>query len=111
MSRYTLSPSAKADILEIRQYTTEQWGERQTEKYTLQLQTRMKWLSDNPKLGMERSDLQKGMYTYPQGSHFIVYRESAKGIEIARVLHQSMDYENHLTQEIIPAPVSNDESH
>lgn len=71
----------------------------------------MKWLADNPKLGMERSEIQEGLYTYPQGSHFIVYRESANGIEIARVLHQSMDYENHLTQKIIPVPTSSDESH
>ena len=99
MPRYTLSPSAKADISEIRQYTTEQWGEKQTEKYTIQLRNRMKCLSENPKPGKERSEIQEGIYIYPEGNHFIVYKISGDEIEIARVLHQSMDYEYHLSQE------------
>lgn len=99
MSRYTLSPSAIIDISEIRQYTTDRWGEKQTSIYTEQLRDRMEWLSDNPQLGKERKEIAEGIYTYPQGSHLIVYRESDEGIEIARVLHRSMDYEYQLTQE------------
>ena len=102
MPRYTLSPSATKDILEIREYTSDQWGEKQANKYTLQLRDRMKWLADNPKVGLKRSDIQEGLYTYPQGSHFIAYRESAEGIEVARVLHQTMDYEVHFSPTLIP---------
>jgi plasmid stabilization system protein ParE len=37
MKRYILSPEAKTDIINIRKYTTRQWGKAKTEKYTLQL--------------------------------------------------------------------------
>lgn len=57
----------------------------------------MQWLTENTQLGKKRDDIQPGFYTYPEGSHFIVYRESNEGIEIARVLHQSMDIEQRLS--------------
>lgn len=99
VARYFLSPAAKIDILVIRNYTMERWGKKQNERYTRQLQNRMRWLAGNPNLGKPREEIQHGLFSYQQGSHIIIYKQRGEAIEIARVLHQSMDIEQHLSIE------------
>jgi toxin ParE1/3/4 len=99
MKRYTLSPEAKADIINIRKYTTRQWGEAQTEKYTLQLRKRMRWLADNPMLGRARDEVKEGYRSFKEGSHIIFYLVVGSAIEIIGIPHQNMDIEQNLSDE------------
>lgn len=97
MKRYILSPEAKTDINNIRKYTTRQWGETQTEKYTLQLQERMRWLADNPMLGRARDEVKEGYRSFREGGHIIFYRVVGSAIEIIGIPHQNMDIEQNLS--------------
>ncbi len=60
-------------------------------------------------LGHKRDSIEKGLYSYPQGSHFIVYMKSGDGIAIARILHQNMEIERHFTQEQTQEIIKHDE--
>ncbi|MEO5655472.1 MAG: type II toxin-antitoxin system RelE/ParE family toxin [Nitrosospira sp.] len=99
MKRYILSPEAKTDIVSIRKYTTRQWGKAQTEKYTLQLRGRMRWLADKPMLGQSRDEVKEGYRSFNEDSHIIFYRLTGSAIEIIGILHQNMDIEQNLSRE------------
>ena len=99
MKRYILSPEAKTDIANIRKYTARQWGKAQTDKYTLQLRERMRWLADNPMLGRARDEVKEGYRSFNEGSHIIFYRMTESAIEIIGIPHQNMDIEQNLGEE------------
>jgi toxin ParE1/3/4 len=99
MKRYILSPEAKTDIANICKYTTRQWGKAQTDKYTLQLRERMRWLADNPMLGRTRDEVKKGYRSFNEGCHIIFYRVAGGTIEIIGIPHQNMDIERNLSNE------------
>lgn len=96
MKRYILSPEAKTDIANIRKYTATQWGKARTEKYSLRLRERMRWLADNPMLGQARDEIKEGYRSFNEGSHIIFYRVTVSAIEIIGIPHQSMDIEQNL---------------
>jgi len=96
MLNYKLSEEAKHDMAEIVSYSKNRWGTQQTKRYLKQLRKRMRWLAQNPKLGVQRNDIKKGYYSFPEGKHFIYYLINQKNIEIIGVLHQKGDVKRHL---------------
>ena len=97
MSRYQLSHKARSDILTIREFTLQHWGATKSLEYVAWLRDRMRWLAKAPARGKHRDELGPGLFSYPQGSHIIFYRVADNGIEVVRVLHQTMDSVRHLT--------------
>lgn len=93
MGKYLLSIAAKQDLLRIQNYTTEKWGNLQASKYLVLLRNRIRWLAEHPYFGKRRDDIFDRLYSYPEGSHLIIYRLRPGKIQIVRILHQSMDYE------------------
>lgn len=68
---------------------------KQTEKYTIQLRDRMRWLAENPHFGMQRDEVEEGYLSYFEGSHTIFYRTSGKDTEIIGIPHQKEDVLKH----------------
>jgi toxin ParE1/3/4 len=96
---YRLSDRAQADLVEIWDYSAEQWGVDQADRYIDALITRFRWLGGNAALWKLRSDLASGLYSYPQQSHAIYFRVCADvsdAIEIVRVLHGRMEPARHV---------------
>jgi toxin ParE1/3/4 len=62
----------------------------------------MHTLATTPQLGAARDAIRPGYRSARQGRHLIFYREIPDGIEVVRVLHESMDIERHLTQAEVP---------
>ena len=104
MKGYILSPEAKMDIANIRKYTTQQWGTAQTDKYTLQLRERMRWLADNPMLGRSRDEIEEDYRSFKEGSHIMFYRVAESVIEITGIPHENMDIEQNLSDENLLSP-------
>jgi toxin ParE1/3/4 len=104
MKCYIFSPEAKTDIANIRKYTTQQWGKVQTDKYTLQLRERMRWLAANPMLGRSRDEVKNGYRRFKEGCHIIFYRVAESAIEIIGIPHQNMDIEQNLSDENLLSP-------
>lgn len=69
---------------------------QQKNKYLRLLDAKFKQLSEHPHLGARRDWIREGYRSARQGRHLIIYREVADGIEIVRVLHESMDIDRHL---------------
>ena len=55
-------------------------------------------LSENPDMGKLRDELFPGALSFPVGCHLIFYRQTGNQIEIARFLHNRMDYAQHFTE-------------
>jgi toxin ParE1/3/4 len=96
VSQVRLSPRARADLDAIWNYTTQHWGQDQAEAYLLSLGETMKLLANQPGLGWKIDDIRKGYLKFPAGSHIFIFRVQPTAVEIARILHKSMDVDGHL---------------
>jgi toxin ParE1/3/4 len=93
---YRLSRLAEADLVEIYDYTVEQWSVNQANRYVTDIQSAISALVEGVKVGRRRVDMPDGYLAQRVGSHLIIYRETNM-ILIVRVLHTSMDAPRHIT--------------
>ena len=96
MSRYVLSPCARADLEDIWVYSAQRWGTDQAEDYIRLLQNAIETVAEEPRRGRACGEVRKGYRRYPAGSHVLFYRNVKAGIDIVRILHSRMDFERHL---------------
>jgi toxin ParE1/3/4 len=96
MSRYTLSPRAEADLSEIWDFTVRTWGELQAEDHIRLLAGAIEAVADNPRRGRPCDEARRGYLKYLAGSRVIIFRKSKSRIDVVRVLHARMDFEQHL---------------
>lgn len=95
MSLVTFSPAAAADLDNIWDYTVEEWGADQADRYTDDIRDTCHSLARGEKRGRD-VDVRKGYRKHPVGRHFIFFRTTDAGIEVIRILHQMMDVGRHL---------------
>ena len=95
MGSYKLTVQADHDIEDIWEYSNSKWGDNQAIKYLSQLEESLIALADNPDIGKRRYELSGSPMSYHYGRHIIFYRKAEIGIEIIRVLHDSMDFPRH----------------
>ncbi len=101
MSGYRLSRLAEEDLLSIFRYTLETWGADQVWIYLQLLEAARDQIAENP-LGTgskPREDLAPGCRIFRAGKHYFVYRIKGDIVEIARILHESMDFERHIDEQ------------
>jgi len=89
-----LSDLAIQDLIGIEDYTAQTWGDHQADEYLNQLEQRFYWLAKHAGVGKPRDKIAQGLFSFPQGSHVIFYRTNGLILEVARLLHQSMDIEH-----------------
>jgi len=89
-----LSDLAIQDLAGIEDYTARTWGDDQADEYLDQLEQRFYWLAEHVGAGKSRDEIAQGLSSFPQGRHVIFYRTRDSLLEVARVLHQSMDIEH-----------------
>ena len=95
-SNYSLTPQAKADLEGIWNYTVDNWGIDQADKYIRQLYNQFELLADNPDLGKKRDEVKAGYRSFPEGNHVIFYMLLPdKRIAIIGIPHQKEDVELH----------------
>lgn len=123
MARFTLSVAAERDIVSILTWTHEHFGEHARLRYESLLVQAMIDVAENPHCpGSEARDEIAGLArTYHiwhsrkrvdkdcgrvhRPRHFLIYRvNERKQIEIGRVLHESVDFRNHLPTEYRRSP-------
>jgi len=88
---YILSEIADKDLEDIFDYTLDEFGFNQAERYLLELEKCFQNLLLNPQSGKKRDEIKKGLYSFPNGNHIIFYRILDHQIKIVRVLHGSRD--------------------
>jgi toxin ParE1/3/4 len=81
MSRYVLSPRARADLDEIWNYTTQRWGTAQAEDYIRLLQRAIETVAEEPRRGRTCDEVRKGYRKYSVGSRTVFYKSVRAGID------------------------------
>lgn len=92
----TFSGRAKNDVLEIWNYSAEQWGKGQADIYIGLIEAAVDLVASDPKIGRPCSEVRRGYRKHLVGSHMLFYRVTAKAVFIVRILHQRMDIRRHL---------------
>ena len=100
------SKQAETDLIEILQYTLDNFGERQYWIYRDLIKEAVDLITSDPTYiaSRARNELAKGARSYHisrpgvKASHFLLYRinESEKQVELGRILHESVDTHRHL---------------
>ena len=99
-NRYKTSRLSEEDLLEIFLKGIEDFGIKKAQKYSQAIDKVFRELAEYPDIGKSRDELFPGALSFPVGSHIIFYRKISKQIEIARVLHKRMDYEQYFKYEL-----------
>ena len=93
---YRLTPDAQSDLIEIRRFTLNQWGSKQSTKYLSELHQIIRLLSETPKMGQQRPEIGLEVFSFPHSSHVIYYRCHDKQLVVFGVLHKNMVPTSHL---------------
>ena len=97
MPGYLLSPAAQADLSEIWDYSAQNWGTEQADRYVRGIQDACNALAAGRKRGRPIDDIRPGYRKLAVQSHFLFYRITNIGlIDVVRILHQRMDVAAHL---------------
>lgn len=92
---YILSETADQDLEDIFDYTYDEFGFDQAEKYLLEIEDIFQNLIVNPQIGKKRDEIKQGLYSFPKDNHIIFYRILDNHIRIVRVLHGSRDVQKY----------------
>ncbi len=88
MTQFRLSPEAKADLTEIRDYLVDEGGRRLARYVLKEIGEAFHLLANNPEIGHRREDLTPlPVKFWPVFSYLIVYDPAAQPVGVARVLH------------------------
>jgi toxin ParE1/3/4 len=90
-----LTPLAEADLEDIWRYTFDRWSLEQASQYHNDLVATMQGLARGDKIGRV-CRVRDGYQQYAAGWHILFYRETARTLDVIRVLHQRMDIDRHL---------------
>lgn len=97
MAKYKLTNQAVSDLADIWDYTIKTWSENQAEKYYQQIINTFQNLAKNPENGKQNFEVYKHLLGFKIGKHIIFYQIiSDNQIQIARILHERMDWENKI---------------
>ena len=96
MRRLVFSPAAQADISTIWDYTVQAWGADQAIRYNELIEAACLALADGSHNGRSVDEVREGYQLLHVGKHSLYFRQSAKQIEVIRILHQSMGVDAQL---------------
>jgi toxin ParE1/3/4 len=97
MQNYKLVPAAEKDLESIWHYTVQEWGIRQAEDYIDQMDEAFQLIAGQPLMCRERQEFSPPVRMHHQAHHLIVYTIEAGSITVIRILHESMDIDEQLS--------------
>ncbi len=91
---YTLEISHEAydDLIDIQNYTFQEYGENQWERYSIILEQALEHILKYPFSGHLREDVPKDYLTWQVEEHVFIYRIDTGTIYLVRVLHKKMNF-------------------
>ena len=98
--KFEISEKAFEDIEKIWLYTAETWSVEQADRYYNLIFDEIDYITRNPLSGKDYSQIRKNYRCSKVKSHLIFYKQRKldKIVEIIRILHQSMDIEERLSE-------------
>jgi len=98
--QYFLTVAAESDLVDIIEYTLEQWDENQLLLYQSQLESRLEAIVKFPDIGRKHPRLSSDIFYIVEGKHYIFYKKIDEDIEVLRFLHHRMDVIAILSDEL-----------
>jgi toxin ParE1/3/4 len=90
--KFKLSLKAEIDLIEIWEYTFQNWSIEKANQYVANLFSSINSLCNNPKVGKNYEYIRKDYLGLKVNSHIIFFKiEDAGTISIIRILHEKMD--------------------
>lgn len=96
MMRYQIDTDAKADLDDIWEYTFQEWGEAQADKYLMQLDECIEAILNGVAYVRTYENAPSGLKFHRCQHHYIFFVETADMIIVSRVLHEKRDFGRHL---------------
>ncbi|PAT34521.1 plasmid stabilization protein ParE [Vandammella animalimorsus] len=94
---YQLTNQAVADLASIWEYSANQWGIAQAERYVRLIDQACQALGAGRLQGQSAEAIRSGYHKYVIGQHLLFYRhQGSNPLLIVRILHQRMDAARHL---------------
>jgi len=91
-STYLLSESAINDLTEIKRYSNILWEKERANRYLKDIHNKRLNICSFPHIGLDGKDIGLGLKYVIIESHVIFYNIHNDQINIARILHQNMDF-------------------
>lgn len=91
MAKFRLTDRARADLMEIYEFTEDKFGAYQADAYYAGLIQTFGLLADFPRIGQAVDELAAGYRRFRFQSHLIFYTEQPDHIEIRAVVHGTKD--------------------
>jgi len=91
MASFRVSDRARADLVDIYNFTESNFGAYQAEAYHAGLERTFGLLADFPRIGQLVDELAPGYRRFRFQSHFIFYTGEADQVVIRAVLHAAKD--------------------
>ena len=85
MSRVRIAEEAEADLIEIWAFIAQD-STKAADQFLDRVYDTCQTLARSPSMGRDRSDLARGVRSFPVGTYLIFYRRARRGIEVARGL-------------------------
>ena len=96
MADYELSKKADQDLTELYIFSFQRFGEDKADAYLLSLEEFFRNRVETPHLGRDISYIRQGYFRYEHVRHSIFYKLKEDEIIVMRVLHNSMNIEQHI---------------
>ena len=96
MAEFRLTPAAERDLEGIWDYTQEQWGDEQADRYLDTMDMVFDELARAPQAAPACDHIRAGYRRRRVERHMIYFRVTAYGVAIVRILHDRMDAARHL---------------
>ncbi|HEP8841380.1 TPA: type II toxin-antitoxin system RelE/ParE family toxin [Pseudomonas aeruginosa] len=98
MAKYRISHDAQADIVDILRFTHNRFGDAARRRYQALISAALEAVATDPQQvgSISREELGAGLRSIHL-RHFVFYRVATDQVlEVVRVLHDSMDLDQHL---------------
>lgn len=83
-------------MIEIWQYSHENWGEAQADLYLDELEKSFSMIANNPSIGVRCDSISKGLRKIIVKKHLVLYRKTPEMARIVRILGAAMDVDAHV---------------
>ena len=93
---YQLTNEAVLELENIYTYSIKNFGQKQAQKYLIDLHDAFELLANNSKLGRDCSHIKDGYRKHEHQQHSIYYKLTHRGILILRILGEKQDQLAHL---------------
>lgn len=96
---FLLRGHARADLVAIRKYTIETWGNDQWLSYKKILLQKLQSLADHPEIGIQLKDVADNAFRFPLKDQVVYYLKRKSDVVIVGILSNSMAPEQHLLRQ------------